>query len=323
MHTSFSKTSARQPLRRSPFRRVLWVMLGALSLAPLQAAVAQTDDPDFYVVSNSRRGQSTLATLRPVNQFGTPIIVADNRRRITGLQNNEQILGIDFRPATGQLYGLGSSSRLYLIDTDTAVATQVGNPFAISLSGSSFGFDFNPAVDRIRVTSDAGQNLRLNPITGSVVDFNMATPAIDADGNLSYGNSVAPNVAGSAYTNSDNDPTTGTLLFNIDTVQDALVTQGSADNIVSPNSGRLFTVGGLGFDAASPLGFDIVTSNGTNTAYAVFANRNTARNFTPSVSTLFTINLATGAATPLGTIINEQNIVGFAIETPASVVVLN
>ena len=35
---------------------------------------------------------------------------------ITGLQAGETILGIDFRPATGELYALGSNSRLYTIN---------------------------------------------------------------------------------------------------------------------------------------------------------------------------------------------------------------
>jgi hypothetical protein len=45
---------------------------------------------------------------------------------ITGLQAGEQILGIDFRPATGQLFGLGSTSRLYVIDKTTGAAAAVG-----------------------------------------------------------------------------------------------------------------------------------------------------------------------------------------------------
>src|SRR5690348_12990411 len=32
---------------------------------------------------------------------------------ITGLAGGDTIVGLDFRPATGQLYGLGSGSRLY------------------------------------------------------------------------------------------------------------------------------------------------------------------------------------------------------------------
>lgn len=48
---------------------------------------------------------------------------------ITGLQTGERILAIDFPPATGQLYGLGSSSRLYTIDPMAGAATQVGASF--------------------------------------------------------------------------------------------------------------------------------------------------------------------------------------------------
>src|SRR5215207_1226392 len=86
---------------------------------------------------------------------------------ISGLQAGENLLGIDIRPASGQLYGLGSTSRLYTIDLTSGVATQVGaGPFAASLIGSNFGVDFNPVPDRIRVVSDADQNLRLNPNDG-------------------------------------------------------------------------------------------------------------------------------------------------------------
>jgi hypothetical protein len=79
---------------------------------------------------------------------------------ITGLGVGEEILAIDYRPATGQLYGIGSLSQLYTIDPATGVATVVGGPFAQALSGTSFGFAFNPVADRIRVVSDFEQNLR-------------------------------------------------------------------------------------------------------------------------------------------------------------------
>ena len=42
---------------------------------------------------------------------------------VSGLQSNETIVGIDFRPATGQLYALGTSSRLYTLNTSTGAAT--------------------------------------------------------------------------------------------------------------------------------------------------------------------------------------------------------
>jgi len=42
---------------------------------------------------------------------------------LSGMQSNEVIRGIDFRPATGQMYALGSMNRLYTINTATGAAT--------------------------------------------------------------------------------------------------------------------------------------------------------------------------------------------------------
>jgi hypothetical protein len=39
----------------------------------------------------------------------------NKRITITGLANNEKVLAIDFRPATGQLYGVSNLSRIYPI----------------------------------------------------------------------------------------------------------------------------------------------------------------------------------------------------------------
>ncbi len=116
---------------------------------------------------------------------------------ITGLQSGETLRGIDYRPATGTLYGLSSASRIYSINSDTGVATVVGTAAGFTLNGTSFGFDFNPVPDRIRITSDADQNLRANPNDGTAV----------TDGVLAYAgtdiNAASnPNIVGSAYTNS-------------------------------------------------------------------------------------------------------------------------
>src|SRR5262245_1014658 len=67
-----------------------------------------------------------------------------SRLPILGLTQGDQLIGIDFRPANGLLYGLGTpgggpgSAQLYIIDTETAIATRVGTPNAV-LGGSSFG----------------------------------------------------------------------------------------------------------------------------------------------------------------------------------------
>ena len=82
---------------------------------------------------------------------------------VTGLAGGETLVGIDYRPATGTLYGVGSTSVIYAINAQTGVATATGPAGGYALSGNRFGVDFNPVPDRLRVVSDADQNLRLNP----------------------------------------------------------------------------------------------------------------------------------------------------------------
>ncbi len=211
--------------------------------------------------------------------------------QVRGLQAGEEILGIDMRPATGQLYALGSSNQIYVVsfDANECVFTAVGAPFAPALKGTKFGFDFNPMADRIRIVGDSGQNLRLNPMTGAVAAV---------DGTLNYaagdsGEGMVPNVVAAAYTNNDNDPATGTMLFDIDVTRDTLLLQNP------PNSGTLITVGLLGIDAKSVAGFDVAGSDGT--AYASLVV-NTGKNPQSDRAALFTIDLVTGEAIFIGEI---------------------
>ena len=96
---------------------------------------------------------------------------------ITGLGAGELIDGADIRPATGQLYALGitdngaaRSGQIYTINTTTGAATAVGVAFSAALSDTdSWGFDFNPAVDRIRIVDGLnGGNFRVNPNNGTL-----------------------------------------------------------------------------------------------------------------------------------------------------------
>ncbi len=190
-------------------------------------------------------------------------------RPITGLQGGETVLGIDMRPATGQLYALGSSSRLYTINMSSGAATVVGTaPFATLLSGTSFGFDFNPVVDRIRVVSNTGQNLRLDPNTGTIaavdLPLNPGTPAVSA----------------AAYTNNFAG-TTSTTLFVIDATTDKLYIQ------TPPNNGTLVEVGALGINIGADNGFDI--GGNTGKAYGLFS--------IGALTKLYTLDLTTGLVT--------------------------
>lgn len=219
---------------------------------------------------------------------------------ITGLAAGETLLGIDFRPANGLLYALSNQSRVYTINTATAAATPVGGaPFAPALAGVNFGFDFNPVPDRIRVVSDADQNLRLNPSNGALagLDTNLTFATGDANANAN------PNITGAAYTNNFAGTTT-TSLYGIDSALNILALQGSiGGSPVSPNTGQLTTVGPLGVDPGDEVGFDIAPVTG-----AAFASMTLA-----GVSTLTTINLATGAATVIGPIGGGQTIRDIAI----------
>lgn len=222
---------------------------------------------------------------------------------ISGLAQNERIHGIDFRPATGELYALGSFSNLYRLNLNTGMVSQVGaGSFAPALNGSSFGFDFNPTIDRIRVVSEADQNLVLNPNDGSATQV---TPLFYAAGDPNAG--VNPNVVGSAYTNNFLGATTSQL-FGVDTNLDMLVKQANS-------AGTLETVGGLGFDVNDTLSFDI--SGATGIAYMTIQDTLLSR------STFWTVNLNTGQAMMVGEIGGGSLITGMAvIPSPAAASVL-
>jgi hypothetical protein len=212
---------------------------------------------------------------------------------ITGLSQNETVQAIDFRPATGQLYALGSQSQIYTINLANGVATAVGDGFAPpAANGANFGLDFNPTVDLIRLTSDANQNLAISPITGEVTA---------AGANLNYASGLDPNVVHSAYSNNVAGALT-TTLYGIDTGTDNLVIQNP------PASGNLTVVGGLGLNVAEDGGFDI--SGATGTAYAAL------RRADQSVSGFYTIDLTSGLATFVGQIGGGVNIRAMSVFIP-------
>jgi hypothetical protein len=231
---------------------------------------------------------------------------------ITGLQPGETLLGIDYRVAKDQLYALGSSGRLYTLNEDTAVASAVGMPFVVKLEGTQFGFDFNPTVDRIRVVSNTGQNLRLHPDTGAVVDSNPALEGVQIDGKLTYAVGdinfgKAPATVGAAYSYNKAD-TKITTNFALDAAAGTLVTQGSREGLVpavSPNTGQLFTIGSLGmtFNNAS---FDIQALS--DVAFAALNSDGS------TASRWVMIDLKTGAAKSLGTVGGGERVVGIAME---------
>ncbi len=95
-------------------------------------------------------------------------------RPITGLPFLKRIVGLDFRPSNGKLYGVGNDSRVYIIDTLTAAATPVGSgpftPQIASFFDIHFGMGFDPVTERIRlISAEGGMNWSINPDDGTAV----------------------------------------------------------------------------------------------------------------------------------------------------------
>jgi hypothetical protein len=103
-------------------------LLGLLACETRKIALPAVEGRTLYGVDTNnnliRFGSQDPQTIANTNAINLP--------------NGEQILGIDFRPADGRLYGLGSYSRLYVIDTLYGAALQVG----ISLCSKHEWFGF-------------------------------------------------------------------------------------------------------------------------------------------------------------------------------------
>ncbi|MFM9956925.1 MAG: DUF4394 domain-containing protein [Phycisphaerales bacterium] len=206
---------------------------------------------------------------------------------VSGLQAGENLLGIDLRPATGQVIGLGSSNRLYSINTITGAATALGPAFSPVLdTGVEYGIDINPTVDRLRVVASNGGNRRFNPVNGAAV--------VPLDTNLSYASGGVPRAVAVAYTNSlAGVPAGSTREYGIDSANGSLIEIGTmAGGNPSFNGGVSAIVGALGFTTSDLVGLDIFGPTGN--AFVSLTNP------TSGFSSFYSLNLSTGAATLLG-----------------------
>lgn len=214
--------------------------------------------PVAYAVDNDRN----LLIFNPM-----PAQTTFYTRAITGIQTGENILGMDIRPATGQLYALGSTNRLYLINMATGAATLVGNgPLNVALSGSNFGVDFNPVTDVLHVISNIGQHLTFNLTTNSA-SSETAIP-------------VSNNITAIAYNNNFRNAS-ATTLYAIDQATNKLFTQNQATSVLT-------AVGDLKIEISAMNGFDIAYT-AQDFAYAIFT--------VAGKTNLYSLSLTTGLAT--------------------------
>lgn len=281
----------KKPLRTATFALGLAASMAMYSCEDHRLAPTEQALPDriFYALSdnNQLHELNVKSTTTPLRSF-----------TITGLESGDVLAGIDFRPATGQLYAISKQSNLYQINVKSGdqqgKATRIGTaPVATTLSGSNIGFDFNPTVDRIRVVTNTAQNLRLHPETGAVIagDSPLNGPSTTI-GAVAYTNSRAGVTAA---------PGVGTTLYDIDPVADMLYIQNP------PNPGALIAVGGLGLDIQDVGGFDISPDVNAADVYPI-ASVKVAGEWE-----LDYVNLASGKLQKLGKLPTGVNIIGIAI----------
>ncbi len=219
----------------------------------------------------------------------TPATIASNVA-ISGLNAGQSIIGLDVRPATGELFGIGynattDSVTIYTLNPTTGAATAKGASIKIAGLGMDVGFDFNPTVDRIRLVSKNGANYRLNPNNGALAATDMTLRYATTDANTGK----TPGATAAAYTNSY-IAATGTQLFTYDETQKVMTFQNP------PNDGVLNTQGAFSGIATTAVLSDI----DIYTYPATFASTTFAVVKTGTMDSLYTLNISTGTFTTVG-----------------------
>lgn len=251
------------------------IMLAPISIAHAEKIAGLTTDGKIVTFDSS-----------------TPMTIASSFS-ITGLTAGDRLLGLDMRPANSLLYSVSQTGRVYTLTT-AGIASLVTTLSTIP-SGGSFGVDFNPVPDRLRIISSGGQNLRANVGTGATI----------TDTAITRSGGGAITLMGTAYTNSvaGRAAPTSTRIFGIDSVTDALMTSDA------PNGGVYRSVGalGVGLTSSNMIGFDISGTTGLS--------------YLSIDSAFYQVNLATGATRFIDTI-GAGPLIGFtatsAVPEPAT-----
>ncbi|CAN5267764.1 DUF4394 domain-containing protein [soil metagenome] len=227
----------------------------------------------------------TLIGLNSQNQISridTANIGAATNLDITGLAAGDRFIGIDTRPKDGMVYGVTLSNKIYTVNELTGAASFVaGLSSNIVQSNLGYGIDFNPVADfgtgaSLRLVSSAGNNYALNASTGAVA----------------FSGSIAAGFTGVAYSNATLKPVAApasTSLYYIDSSSDSLAVATGAFNAPT-----ITTVGALGVDVLKANGFELLSNSQAYAALNVDAGSSLATG-------IYSINLATGAASLLGT----------------------
>jgi hypothetical protein len=258
-----------------------------LASTTIDVPITDDDGPgDKYGVTSAGR-LVHFAT----NEFGRLSYAYD----LSGL-GSEKLVGIDYRPSDGLLYGLSDGAKLYTIDPNTGTATlksslaadpaDTASPFATL--PATLGLDFDPVADRLRIVGQAGENLHVD------VDTGLVTTDAAINGNTTGYVALAHN--------HNIKPACRTTLYAIDIATNRFVIQ-------DPITGVTQGVGGLGFQATAINGFDIVTDLESKHVGEAILTRD-------GVSGSYAIDLGSGRGTlhrAVGPLMPGETIVSFAM----------
>ncbi|MGH9841976.1 MAG: DUF4394 domain-containing protein [Blastocatellia bacterium] len=203
---------------------------------------------------------------------------------------NGNLIGIDFRPADGSLYGLADNGNLYTIDlaSPSLNATLVSAISPRFAGGVQSLADFNPVANALRVIGSNDQNFAVvNSNGGNLNATAVQTAMAYAAGDVNAG--VNPNISGGSYTNNVAGAA-NTLFYGVDYDLDTFVTIApplTANGSSNTGGGQLQTIGSLSDAGGNPI-------NLTSTADLDIFTTPEGVNILIGVSglTLFTIDLS-------------------------------
>ena len=207
---------------------------------------------------------------------------------VTGLRPGETLLAIDNNKKNNTLFGVSDASTIYKIDDATGIARPLGLPLDPILDGKYVAMDVSPQDGNIRITTDAGLNLRVSPLTGATVardNFEGVFPG------AMNSNAYLPVLSGGKA-----------LLYTLDIGSNALYRQ------LNANGGQFTLIGYTGFTWREEGGFDIGTNGVGYTAQYGHGNTSGGPVIGGTDDTaeddfrVHSINLKTGRATSLGAV---------------------
>ncbi len=265
-------------------------VLGVISAATL---TIQDDDMPPSTLMYGLGHTSNALFLFKTDTPGTPLSFTIP----SGLVAGDSLRALAVQPVTGKLFTVGTAGVLYTMNPFTGVATAVGPAIVPTPVGDTMDLAFDRLTGFLRLISNSGQNLLLNPSTGTLISVDSALAFKAGDANAAFAAQVVGadfSVSGAAQT-----------LYAIDTTRDVLAT------ISTPASGQLTTIGPLGFNPASQCALHIPAGASYGWASLSLQGANSTG--------LYVVNLSTGSTISLGAIRTAEMVRDIVVAPPHDV----